>query len=224
LWDRYSSLGIIITSDKRGALAVKSHQVFGAVAGEPSTHPRRSVRLSERLSQARKEMLSREGSLSVSISDGDISNCNSHFQNPKIREEATKLWDLGKQFGLACRGDEEKVVQEYQCMEERDLEFMKNLAVGNINDFFLLIFNMNIRGLGAGTKARYLRRCISSEEVEFVCLQETKIVEVTNAKCFSLWGDNKVGWIHNRGVNGSKGLLSMWHKEAFNYETHSLGK
>jgi len=27
LWDRYPSLGIIITSDKRGALAVKSHQL-----------------------------------------------------------------------------------------------------------------------------------------------------------------------------------------------------
>ena len=27
LWDRYPSLGTIITSDKRGALAVKSHQI-----------------------------------------------------------------------------------------------------------------------------------------------------------------------------------------------------
>jgi len=27
LWDRYPSLGTIITSDKRGTLAVKSHQV-----------------------------------------------------------------------------------------------------------------------------------------------------------------------------------------------------
>jgi len=29
LWDRYPSLGTIITFDKRGALAVKSHQCFG---------------------------------------------------------------------------------------------------------------------------------------------------------------------------------------------------
>jgi len=36
-------------------------------------------------------------------------------------------------------------------------------------------------------------------------------------------GDNKIGWIHNRGVNGSGGLLSMWHKEAFSYESHSMG-
>ena len=57
----------------------------------------------------------------------------------------------------------------------------------------MLIFNMNIRGLGGGIKVRYLRRCISSEEAEFVCLQETKTVEVTDARCFSLWGDNKIG-------------------------------
>jgi len=52
----------------------------------------------------------------------------------------------------------------------------------------MLIFNLNIRGLGGGTKARYLRRCISTEGEEFVCLQETKIVQVTEARCFSLWG------------------------------------
>jgi len=88
----------------------------------------------------------------------------------------------------------------------------------------MLIFNLNIRGLGGGIKARYLRRVISSEEAEFVCLQETKTEEVTDARCFSLWGDNKVGWIHNGGVNGSGSLLSMWHKETFVYESHSLGK
>jgi len=34
----------------------------------------------------------------------------------------------------------------------------------------MLIFNLNIRGLGGGTKVRYLRRCISREGVEFMCL------------------------------------------------------
>ena len=88
----------------------------------------------------------------------------------------------------------------------------------------MLIFNLNIRGLGGGVKVRYLKRCISSEEVEFVCLQETKTVQVTDARCFSMWGDNNIGWIHNEGVNGSGSLLSMWHKETFIYESHSTGK
>jgi len=73
--------------------------------GEPSTHPRRSVRLSERSSQARKELVLRIGSLTTSISDGDINNCNARVRNLEVREEPTKLWDLGKQIGLACHGE-----------------------------------------------------------------------------------------------------------------------
>jgi len=34
LWDRYPSLGTIITSDKRGALAVKSHHLVMVYAGK----------------------------------------------------------------------------------------------------------------------------------------------------------------------------------------------
>ena len=59
---------------------------------------------------------------------------------------------------------------------------------GQFEWFFMLIFNLNIRGLGGGTKARYLRRCIATEEAEFVCLQETKTVEVTDVRCYALWG------------------------------------
>ena len=77
----------------------------------------------------------------------------------------------------------------------------------------MLIVNMNIRGLGGSTKARYLRQIIACEGVEFVCLQETKSKELSETKCFSLWGDNKVGWLHYEGVNGSGSLLSMWHQE-----------
>jgi len=60
----------------------------------------------------------------------------------------------------------------------------------------MLIVNLNIRGLGGSTKARYLRQIIACEGVKFMCLQETKIVVLSEAGCFSLWGDNKVGWLH----------------------------
>jgi len=102
---------------------------------EPSTHPRRSVRLSEKSVQVRKNLLAKEGSLSMSISDGDIGNCNSRFRDNGIREEPTKLWNQGKQIGLQCCGDEEEVIQEYQCMEDRDLEFMKSITGGNLKGF-----------------------------------------------------------------------------------------
>jgi len=53
-----------------------------------------------------------------------------------------------------------------------------------------MVFNVNFqhehKRLGGGTKVRYLRRCISLEEADFVCLQETKTTVVTDAKCFSM--------------------------------------
>ena len=73
----------------------------------------------------------------------------------------------------------------------------------------MIIVNLNIRGLGGGTKSRYLRHIIGREEADFVCVQETKAKEITEARCFSLWGANKIGWIHNRGDEGSGSLLSM---------------
>ena len=102
---------------------------------KPSTHPRRSVRLSEKASQARKSTLVREGSLPISISDGHIGNCNYRIRKNKTRENPTKLWDQGKQIGLVCRGDEEEVIQEYQCLEDKDLKFMKSIAEGSLNGF-----------------------------------------------------------------------------------------
>ncbi|XP_068504280.1 uncharacterized protein [Phaseolus vulgaris] len=88
----------------------------------------------------------------------------------------------------------------------------------------MLIVNLNIRGLGGGTKARYLRSIIGREEAEFVCLQETKTSELSDARCYNLWGDNKVGWVHNKGDNGSGSLLSLWNTKSFTYESHVMGK
>jgi len=42
-------------------------------------------------------------------------------------------------------------------------------------------------------KAKYLRNIIAKEGAEFVCVQETKLTEFSYSRCFSLWGDNKVG-------------------------------
>jgi len=88
----------------------------------------------------------------------------------------------------------------------------------------MLIINLNIRGLGGGTKAKYLRHIIAREETVFVCIQETKALQFSDARCYSLWGDNKVGWLHFEGDNGGESLLSMWHKDAFLYESHEMGK
>jgi len=45
--------------------------------------------------------------------------------------------------------------------------------------------------------------------------REKKTTILSDARCFSLWGDSNVGWIHNEGVNGVGSLLTMWHKDVF---------
>jgi len=57
-----------------------------------------------------------------------------------------------------------------------------------------------------------------------VCLQETKTNQVSAARCYAIWGDNKVGWVHFEGENGGGCLLSMWHTDAFIYGSHTMGK
>jgi len=88
----------------------------------------------------------------------------------------------------------------------------------------MLIINLNIRGLGGGTKAKYLRQVIACEGAEIVCIQETKTTVFSDARCFALWGDNEVGRIHNEGENGGGSLLTMWKKSVFGYESQVMGK
>jgi len=57
----------------------------------------------------------------------------------------------------------------------------------------MIIVNINIRGLGGGIKVKYLKHIIGKEGAEFVCIQETKVMEFSYSKCFALWGNNKIG-------------------------------
>ena len=76
---------------------------------------------------------------------------------------------------------------------------------------------------GGGTKKRYLNHLVAKEGAEFMCLQETKSFSLTDAKCFSLWGDSNIGWVHYEGLNGAGSLVTMWHKTAFAYDNHVVG-
>ena len=45
----------------------------------------------------------------------------------------------------------------------------------------------------------------------------------TDNRCFSLWGDSNIGWVHSEGDNGAGSMLSMWHKDKFCYDSHVVG-
>jgi len=98
--------------------------------GDANTFPRRSVRLSEKHLQKQDVLEYREGTFSASISDGDILLCNARVLSPGSREESDNLWEVGKQFGLTCRGVEDEVVQEFNILEDRDQEEKNNAERG----------------------------------------------------------------------------------------------
>ena len=41
------------------------------------------------------------------------------------------LWEIGKTSGIFCHGIEEEVIQEYVCMEERDMGVAKLAKEGD---------------------------------------------------------------------------------------------
>ena len=54
------------------------------------------------------------------------------------------------------------------------------------------IISLNIRGAGGIVKRNYVRDLISREQVDMVCLQETKCSEFSREKVCLLWGTNEV--------------------------------
>jgi len=102
--------------------------------GASTSNPRRSVRINARVTKAGASSNHRHGMSSMSISDGDFVNCNTRNCDPGNMVDPPKLWEIGKQAGLYCTKDEDEVVKEYMCLEERDLEFLQSYEEGKKKD------------------------------------------------------------------------------------------
>jgi len=51
--------------------------------------------------------------------------------------------------------------------------------------------------------------------INMVCIQETKMANITTEKCQVNWGDTNIGWVHNETENGVGGILSIWSNSKF---------
>jgi len=90
--------------------------------GDACSLPRRSGRIKARLPLVEAMVLNRDEVSSSSISDRNIICCNFRLAEPVNLVGPSKLWEVGKQARIRCRGDEEEVVSEYGSMEVRDSE------------------------------------------------------------------------------------------------------
>ena len=64
---------------------------------------------------------------------------------------------------------------------------------------------------------------IMKEEVEVLCLQETKMSKLDSRVCGELWGDREVEWREVEAVNSAGGVITMWGKGNYEVEEQVLG-
>jgi exonuclease III len=76
----------------------------------------------------------------------------------------------------------------------------------------MIVSSFNLRGLGGVLKRRKIKELIRSEKIDFLALQETKMEEITESFCFSLWGSDDCDWAYQPSTGRSGGILSIWSK------------
>ena len=76
----------------------------------------------------------------------------------------------------------------------------------------MIISTFNVRGLGGRVKKNKIRDLVRQSNIEFLAIQETKLVEVTPSLCFSIWGGEDCDWVFRASEGRSGGILSIWRK------------
>ncbi|KAH1241717.1 hypothetical protein GmHk_07G019230 [Glycine max] len=66
-------------------------------------------------------------------------------------------------------------------------------------------------------------RLIKKENVDMICIQETKRELIDKTMCQSLWGDTDVGWEAQPAVNTAGGILCLWSEQNFRLQMRIVG-
>lgn len=76
----------------------------------------------------------------------------------------------------------------------------------------MIVSTFNIRGLEGRLKRNKIRSLVSSHNIDFIAIQETKLEVVSVGLCRSLWGDDDFDWVFWPSQGNSGGILSLWRK------------
>jgi len=85
------------------------------------------------------------------------------------------------------------------------------------------IITYNIWGLGRGLKWGPVKKLVVNEQVDMLCLQETKKEMLDRTMCQALWGNSEVKWAANPAVNSAGGILCIWSESSFELEKEVIG-
>ena len=86
------------------------------------------------------------------------------------------------------------------------------------------ILSLNSRGLGSGVKRSAIRKLTMANNVDVLCIQETKREFFDKSLCQYMWGDGNVTWEFVPSINAVGGLLSIWNNESFVVDKRVVGK
>jgi len=64
-------------------------------------------------------------SLSNSLTDSNIINCNRRFRESEIGIEELRLWGIAKEIGVVCLECEESIIRRFSKMEQRDSQLLE---------------------------------------------------------------------------------------------------
>ena len=85
------------------------------------------------------------------------------------------------------------------------------------------IISYNVRGLGRGVKWGAIRRLVKQEDVDMICLKETKKEMVDKTMCQALWGHVEVSWEVLPALNSAGGILCLWSDKSFRMQRKIIG-
>ncbi|KAG6636557.1 hypothetical protein CIPAW_11G119300 [Carya illinoinensis] len=74
------------------------------------------------------------------------------------------------------------------------------------------ILTWNVRGLNDINKRLRIRSLLRQWKVDIICLQETKLKQITRRTIQSIWGCQYVGWAYLPSDGALGGILVMWDK------------
>ena len=64
---------------------------------------------------------------------------------------------------------------------------------------------------------------VHKEQIDLLCIQETKKESIDMRSCQALWGDKEIGWEMQPAANTAGGLLCIWSEKAFKLQSSIIG-
>ncbi|GKV16062.1 hypothetical protein SLEP1_g26767 [Rubroshorea leprosula] len=119
--------------------------------------------------------------------------------NPNGKVAGGSVGDSGI---LNCNRSTKNQLQSQVAREIWDLA--KQLGANAEND-------PDVLGMGGDGKKRQIREIVMKEKVDFIAIQETKLVTVDRKICIIIWGTDDFDWVAKPSVGRSGGLLCIWN-------------